>query len=607
MAENFSDPELKPLKVEDEPEAVEAGTKLGKYELVKRLSVGGMAEIFLARAVGLPGFQKLVVVKRILPQLASKPDFLEMFLDEARIAATLQHPNIVQIYDVCVIGGNYFIAMEYLHGEDVRSILRAALRAKRRIPLEQVLQIMMALCSGLHYAHDRDGFDGEKLEIVHRDVSPGNLMITYEGDIKLLDFGIASAAIRAETQTGAVKGKLGYMSPEQARGEPLDRRTDIFAAGVILYELSVGRRLFKGSSDYEILNKLVEGNFVPPRKMDPAFDEKLEKIILRAIERDRDKRYATALDLQMDLEALARERGVFLSTTSLKKFMHELFGNKVDAWRQAQREGRSLVEHLEMVAAYDEDEADQPSAPVELLPQPRPRWKLPALAAASAGVLALAAVALWPRAHAPLPTSAAPTPAAPTENAAPPTAAAPTIAEPHAPTEAPQGTGAIKLVAHPHDAHLSIDGRALPQKSPVELDAIGVGEHVAGAQLDGYRDATRRFSVTRGSRATVTLFLERASKAPAAPAAPPAPPPAAAPAAPAVVAPKGDGTLAIATNPWCTVSVDGAPRGQTPLSLKLPAGRHTVVLDNPEFKIHRQISVTVAPDETVRKKLDFTE
>src|SRR5262249_54418787 len=147
------------------------------------LSVGGMAEIFLAKVVGLPGFQKLVVIKRILPQLAYNPEFVTMFLDEARIAATLQHSNIVQTYDVCIVEGNYFIAMEYLHGEDVRSILRAAHKQGRRVPLEQVLQIVIALCSGLHYAHEKDGFDGKPLDIVHCDVSPGNLIVTYEGGV----------------------------------------------------------------------------------------------------------------------------------------------------------------------------------------------------------------------------------------------------------------------------------------------------------------------------------------------------------------------------------------------------------------------------------------
>src|SRR6185503_3972324 len=178
------------------PDDLVSGSRLGKYEIVKRLATGGMAEIFLARVSGLPGFQKMVVIKRILPQLATKSDFIEMFLDEARIAATLQHPNVVQMYDVGVVDGNYFIAMEYLHGEDVRSLMKALYKKEEKLPLEHALNILIGISSGLHYAHEKVGFDGKPLNIVHRDVTPQNIIVTYEGGVKLLDFGIAKASNR---------------------------------------------------------------------------------------------------------------------------------------------------------------------------------------------------------------------------------------------------------------------------------------------------------------------------------------------------------------------------------------------------------------------------
>ena len=265
------------------PPDVGVGSRLGKYEIIKRLATGGMAEIFLARVSGLPGFQKMVVIKRILPQLATKTDFVEMFLDEARIAATLQHPNVVQMYDVGVVDGNYFIAMEYLHGEDVRSLSRSLHRQDKKLPLEHALNIVIGVASGLHYAHEKVGFDGKPLEIVHRDVTPQNIIVTYDGAVKLLDFGIAKASNRfGETRFGTLKGKVPYMSPEQCRGEPLDRRSDIFSLGIMLYELTLGKRLYQGKSDFEVLKQIVEGTVTPPSELDKEYPQ--------AARRDRDAR-----------------------------------------------------------------------------------------------------------------------------------------------------------------------------------------------------------------------------------------------------------------------------------------------------------------------------
>jgi serine/threonine protein kinase len=595
-----------------EAAAVELGTKLGKYELVKRLSIGGMAEIFLARVMGLPGFQKLVVVKRILPQLAADPQFVDMFLDEARIAATLQHPSIVQTYDVGVVGGNYFIAMEYLHGEDVRSILRTANRQGRRIPLEHVLQIVMALSAGLHYAHEKEDFDGKPLDIVHCDVSPGNLIVTYEGGIKLVDFGIARAAIRAhETRSGTIKGKLGYISPEQARAEKLDRRTDIFAAGVILYELSLCKKLYKGASDYEILHEVVAGKIVPPRKIDPTYDEDLETIVMRALEKRPERRYQTAHDLQMDLEALARKRGLFLSSTGLKQLMGELFGNKLDAWREAQRAGKSLYE---AVASYEDEESatkDKWSFGSPKRVPRRRRWLWPLVGAAALAALVGVGGALARRARpvtAPLVSAAVPVPTtSPTPVRELPVAPVPTEA-PTTPAATP--TGSVEIVTHPHGASILLDGAPSGRRSPARFEQLaGNRDHTVVAQLPGYGEEKKQFSVTTGRRTTVTLQLTRTRGSPA--RAEVKAPAAAAPAAPAApveaAAATGEGTLAIASNPWCSVTIDGVDHGQTPVNIKLPAGRHALTVTNPDYHIKRQFSVTILPNQTVRKKLDFAE
>jgi serine/threonine protein kinase len=611
VGDDSDEPFLTPLtpRQDEAPEDVGPGTRLGKYELIKRLSVGGMAEIFLARAVGLPGFQKLVAVKRILPQLADKVDFIEMFVDEARIAATLQHTHIAQTYDVAVLRGNYIIAMEYLHGEDVRSILSASVRAKQRILLEHILQIMLALCSGLHYAHEKEGLDGKPLQIVHRDVSPGNVFVTYEGDVKLLDFGIASAATQArEGTTGSIKGKVSYMSPEQARGDEVDRRTDVWAAGVILYELSLGRKLYRGT-DYEILNKIVKGEIVPPHDVDPGFDPKLEQIVLRALRRDREERYQTALEMQLDLEALARERGLFLSTTGLKSFMSKLFGQKLDAWREAQKQGKSLVDHLQIVASYDGEAEPLPEPPP---PKRRTRWVIGlvaagGLAALVGGTMLRSRKGAAPSTGAPSHVESVPAPAAP----AAPTDSKPSrdTAPPSAPVS-PTKSGSVKVVTHPHGASLSLDGQPAAQRSPFTFDQLSPGEHTVVAQLPGHNDLVKRFNLASGDHPTLTLFLVKADRAHAPTQAPTQAPKQPAEASPAAVAaPKleGNGTLAIASNPWCTVTIDGTDRGQTPLNVTLPAGTHAVTLTNPDYKIRRQLSVKIAPNETLHKKLDFTE
>jgi serine/threonine protein kinase len=607
VSSSDSNPSLTPLLAEGESGDLGPGTRLGKYELIKRLSVGGMAEIFLARAVGIPGFQKLVAIKRILPQLATNTEFLEMFLDEARIAATLQHSHIVQTYDVCVLSGNYIIAMEYLHGEDLRSILSASVRAGQRIPLEHVLQIMISLTGALHYAHEKEDFEGRPLEIVHRDVSPGNVIVTFDGGIKLLDFGIAKARTQTrESNTGSVKGKVSYMSPEQARGEQVDRRTDVFAAGVILYELALGRKLYRGT-DYEVLTNIVKGTFDKPSQVDAGFDAQLEQIILRALSAKREARYATAHEMQLALESLARARGLFFSSTGLKQMMEQLFARQLEAWRQAQKQGKSLIEHLELEVSY-EDEKELPE------PAPQRSRRRPLVLAAVGGAALLLTGALALRGRHPAPpvprTSAAPAQVAPPVVPVPPPAESP----PAAVDPSGAAAGSVKVVTHPHDARVLIDGRAVSGHSPYAVDGLAPGEHTVVAQLHGFADGSKRFAVAAGQAQTLTLSLNKAAAAPAAQApkkVPAAPAPASAPAPTPAAAPspklEGNGTLAIASNPWVLVTVDGVARGQTPLSLTLPAGKHTILLSNPEYKVKRQLSVSIAPGETVRKKLDFTE
>jgi serine/threonine protein kinase len=310
----------------------QAPRKLGRYEIIRRIAVGGMAEIFLARSAGLEGFEKLVVVKRILPQHAESHEFVTMFLDEARLVAGLSHPNIAQVYDIGLDdSGSYFFAMEFVDGEDVRQILRGCARRQERLPVAQAVSIGIGIAAGLHAAHERRGPDGRLLGIVHRDVSPSNVLVTYDGCVKLVDFGIAKAAGRQHvTRTGVLKGKCAYMSPEQTQGLPLDRRSDVFAIGILLYELTTGQRPFRGDNEYTTMRAIVSSAPEAPSASIKGYPKELEKIILRALAKDPNDRFASARALQVELERFARAASLEVSPVELADFMQALFADKLE-------------------------------------------------------------------------------------------------------------------------------------------------------------------------------------------------------------------------------------------------------------------------------------
>ncbi len=310
-----------------------AGLLGGRYQLLKHLASGGMAEVHLARATGIGGFARHVVVKRILPEHARDARFVTMFLDEARLAAQLHHQNVVQVYDIGEDDGSYFFAMEYVHGVDLREVLRAVARQRGQLPIEHALAIVAGAAAGLHHAHDRLGPDRQPLGLVHRDVSLSNILLAYDGAVKVVDFGIAKAATRTtETGSGTLKGKVTYMSPEQCQGKPLDRRSDVFALGIVLYELTTVTRLFSADNDYATMHQIVAQDVPPPSSRRADYPPGLEPIVLRALARDVDARYASAGALLEAIEGYAAMRGLTMSPAALGRWVRDLLGERPEPW-----------------------------------------------------------------------------------------------------------------------------------------------------------------------------------------------------------------------------------------------------------------------------------
>ncbi len=303
------------------------GALFGQYELMEVISTGGMAEVFKARMKGVEGFQKIVAIKRILPHLTENDEFVTMFIDEAKLAAQLQHPNIIHIYDLGKIERSYYIAMEYIDGKDLRSLLRMLEEKNQRLPLGLSLYIASRLAAALDYAHRKRDFQGKAMALVHRDVSPQNVLISLDGDIKLCDFGIAKAASKAShTRAGALKGKLQYMSPEQAWGKDLDHRSDIFSLGLVLYEMVTGKKAFAGDSELSILEQVRSPKLQPPRQIDSTLPPEVERIVLRAIDPNREARYQTAAELGSDLDATLRTIRPAPSSAELGTFLAHALG-----------------------------------------------------------------------------------------------------------------------------------------------------------------------------------------------------------------------------------------------------------------------------------------
>jgi len=307
--------------------------RLGRYDIIGELATGGMAQILLAKPSEPGGFKRLVVLKRILPHLADDKAFIQMFHDEARIVGTLDHPNVVQVHELEEGSDGMFMVMEFLDGESMFGLMRRLTRLKTQISHDLAIHLVAEACSGLHAAHEMRDDQDRPLDLVHRDISPHNLFVTYSGKLKVIDFGIAKTENRiTRTETGQLKGKFEYMSPEQCAAQPVDRRADVYALGIVLYELVTGRRLFKRANELLTIRAVTEQPIIPPSELNPDCSPELEAVTMRALAREPEDRFESCAKMRRALLRVLREehRSPKLPEDQLLELMQELFPDRID-------------------------------------------------------------------------------------------------------------------------------------------------------------------------------------------------------------------------------------------------------------------------------------
>lgn len=558
----------------------QAAGPTGTYHILERIGSGGMAEVLLAHQQGLAGFDRLVVVKRILPHLADQPEFVRMFLDEARLMARLTHPNIAQVYDVGQLDGRYFIAMEYIRGVTLADLLDRALERSFTLPYEAGARVLAEICAALQYAYGCPGSDGRPLHVVHRDLSPQNVMISFDGAVKLMDFGIAKAADRADkTQTGVVKGKYAYMSPEQIQGLPLDQRSDIFSAGLLLFETTTGQRPYAAIGEYEITRSIVSGKLHSPRASLADYPAALDKVYRKATALRPEKRYPDARSMQDALEAYLTQVSAPSATLTLPRILNRLFPEGSDERRRIfgreQRQPSEVLsaQRLDLTRGGESAAAFSVAGTGIALSRP-PLGRIAALAltgavaiaAAAAGIYVVVGGARAPAEAVVVDAGGADVAGAPGPDAAGATSPGAAAVEPSRDTRAVESGGA------------AADGGS----------DVAPPEAVAAAAPPGSSGATGSTGAAGSSASTGERRPTSRRSAPRAPRA--------APSAKAAVA--GVGHVTITSTPWGEIHIDGKPYGETPLArVPLTSGMHTIRVRNPETAKTQQKRVQVKADQ----------
>ncbi len=439
----------------------------GKYHLLKRIAVGGMAEIFLGYVQGAGGFKKPVAIKRLLPQHARDPECVKMFLDEASLLARFEHPNIVQVYDVGQLKTSYYLAMEFVHGVGLDRLLKLSERKNADIPLDYAAAIARDVCDVLDYVHNFTMPDGTPLHLIHRDISPQNIMVTFSGVVKVLDFGIAKKTGSAsQTNPSGLKGKAAYMSPEQiAQVQDLDRRTDVFSLGIVLFEMATRRRPFEGLNEIETILSIDKREVPDPRSIDPKLPDEMAEIILKALEKNRDARYQSAREMHARLEVFLRDRSASVGKQTLATFLRDLVPRKKPA--------RSAGEAAPSPGATESGEFSMAALAAAGTPTESGEYSVAALAAA-AGEDGEPAAEEAPTGDTPEGSAASAGPAAePAPGAEPALAAEPAPAAAPAPAVEPAPVAEPAPAAEPESAAAPLlSAYEQPRRSPALVIAL---------------------------------------------------------------------------------------------------------------------------------------
>lgn len=569
-------------------------TSFGSYRILRRLARGGMAEVYLAVKGGPGGVEKVVVLKRILPELSEVDEFVQVFLDEARIAARLDHPNIAHIYDLGETQAQYYLAMEYLPGDDLASVIQQCQRAQKLPPLEFAAEVIAAACAGLHFAHTLVDGSGRPLNVVHRDVSPSNVVVTYLGEVKVIDFGIARAESNlVRTGAGKPKGKTLYMSPEQASAVPLDRRSDVFSIGIVLHELLTTRRLFRRPTEEETLQAVLAGPIEPPSALRPDVPPELDRICMKALARPLHERYQSAGALGADLAAFLTARRCARGPAAIADFMGALFPperklKKIRVGQGGPAEGASDrtpavapgYEGLTPIRTEPRITAPPPPAAEPAVPPPPPaaavtappdaardprawnRWIVVG-SAVGLSVAGFAIGALWSR------EEEAPLPPAPVEVAAVVPAPPLPVAE-------------LKLIGLPAGVTVAIDGH--PVKDPRAELYLEAGSHQVAVIGAGYAWSVP-VELAAGEKRTLQMVMGRQPALPA-----------------------SKGYVEVLCEPWCEIEVDGRETGRTsPARLGLSPGAHRIRCVNPALGMAKDRDVVVEVDTSQRLAVNLKE
>jgi serine/threonine-protein kinase len=586
---------------DDDLGAVEPGRgkTVGKYQLLAVLGRGGMADVFLALSRGPMGFSKLVVLKRLRRALADDKGFRDMFLDEARLAARLNHPNVVHTHEVGEDSGNYFIAMEYLEGQSLNKVIRELTKRNENLPPLMCARIVSDALAGLHYAHELEDFDGTPLDIIHRDVSPHNVFVTYDGSVKMVDFGIAKAAFSSvQTEVGVLKGKVAYMAPEQAAGEGIDARADVFAMGIVLWELLAQERLMTGDSAAATLHRLLSAPIPKVTSIRSDVSPAFEAIIERALEKEPAKRFPSALAMRDALEDLISASGRSLRQEEIGRQMTDLFSGVREA---IQKQIRMHMEGITEIPLHGESSKVGDGS----VGGPVPSSQLPMLGVSGSGSGVVAGFTA-PKAGDTSSVQSGPAPIATArgqqgvagwlllaalvgvvaivaftmgKSNAPPPASSDGVTEFRAPSDPAAGRA-----ADPAHAATSQASTSPPQTDPTPAPLAA--DPVAAAS------AKRQVS----ARAVAPVKHGGSSPLPSPPVA-----------ANSSATPSDDGSegyLTFDSYPWTQVSENGKSLGTTPIvHVALSPGTHTLSLENPEQSIKKSYSVTIKSGETVSRRL----